>query len=198
MDSYREDRPAQRAADPLPRPFPAHSLPLFEVTSLNAARRLRSVVAYLLIPGSRTFEGERGQPNPPARLVTLVSACSGRVGFPGGFMDRADTSPYAGLRREWSEECGTKLPPVVELAKFVEQTNKGDTGIFLFALHDNADPNEVFFDRKRADGEASAMVWRTLSELRRACEGRENWRLRECAVGSTRVVLDWLESRGVR
>lgn len=160
--------------------------------------RLRAAAVYLLIRPRRRLETPNSYwPADEPRIVTLTSS-SGKVGVPGGFVDRSDRGPWSAAAREWAEETGARLPKTVELACFIAEEFKGDTGIYLLELHEDASPEEVFFDWKRSDGEADGMVWRTLREMRSGAEGRTRWKMRECAVESTLAVLDWLEERGVR
>ncbi len=170
---------------------------MYRVPELTREHRLSAVVAYLVVPARRTFEGQAGSTSARSRLVTLTMS-SGRVGFPGGFVDRNDASPWEALRREWFEETGSFLSRTVELACWLVEERRGPTGIYLLGLSDDADPNEIYFNEKKSDGEAKAMVWRSLEEMRRGVQGREKWSLRDCAVHSTRVILDWLEEEGFR
>ncbi|KAI9005537.1 hypothetical protein DFJ74DRAFT_741638 [Hyaloraphidium curvatum] len=174
--------PRRRASPRRPRPRSRSPGRIFPVATLRIP--LRAVCGYLLLPGPR--------------LLTVLSASSGRVGVPGGFVDRRDRCPFAALEREWREEVGTRLPECEVLARFVAPEDRGETGVYLLRLAPRADPAEVRFDGERSDGEMRGIALRTLEEMREGVEGRAGWRMRGCAVESTRVVLDWLEERGWR
>lgn len=118
------------------------------------------------------------------RVVTVTEK-SGNVGFPGGKMKESDKTVFNGMKREYEEETGNKLPKINIIHRFVYGNS---TAIFVATTVEKI--STVL--GKRSDNEIRAIHLTKIEDVKKAVNYKGSFNLRPCAIDSTKLLLSYL------